>query len=90
MAAAAAISERLRYLGAEDRERVERVIERVGLPRRIPRDLDAGRLLARMEKDKKKQDGRIHFVLLRRPGMPFVNGGVPLDTVRETIEAMRS
>jgi len=90
MAAAAAISERLRYLGAEDRDRVERAIERVGLPRRIPRDLDAGRLLARMEKDKKKQDGRIHFVLLKRPGMPFVNGGVPLDTVREAIEAMRS
>jgi len=90
MAAAAAISERLRYLGAEDRDRIERALERLGLPRRIPRDLDAGRLLARMEKDKKKQGGRIHFVLLKKPGMPFVNGGVPLDAVRETIEAMRS
>jgi len=90
MAAAAAISERLRYLGAEDRDRIVRAIERLGLPRRIPRGLDAGRLLARMEKDKKKENGRIHFVLLKKPGMPFVNGGVPLDTVRETIEAMRS
>jgi len=90
MAAAAAISERLRYLSAEDRERIERAIERVGLPRLIPRELDAGRILARMEKDKKKVNGRIHFVLLKKCGMPFVNGGVPLDTVRETVEAMRS
>jgi 3-dehydroquinate synthase len=90
MAAAAALSERLRYLGAEDRDRIERAIERLGLPRRIPRDLNADRLLARMEKDKKKEDGRIHFVLLKKPGMPFVNGGVPLELVRETIEAMRT
>ena len=43
-----------------------------------------------MERDKKKANGRIHFVLLKKCGMPFVNGGVPLDTVRETVEAMRS
>lgn len=90
MAAAAAISEHLRYLNAEDRERIEKAIERAGLPRRIPRDLDAGRLMARMEKDKKKENDRIHFVLLKKPGIPFVNGGVPLDVVRETIEAMQS
>jgi 3-dehydroquinate synthase len=89
MAAAAVISERLRYLPGEDRERIEKAIERAGLPRRIPRDLDADRLLARMEKDKKKENGRIHFVLVKKPGMPFVNGGVPIEVVRETIEAIR-
>jgi len=90
MAAAVVISERLRYLSAEDRDRIERAIERMGLPRRVPRDLDAGGILARMGKDKKKEDGRIHFVLLKKPGMPFVNGGVPLELVRETIEAMQT
>jgi 3-dehydroquinate synthase len=89
MAAAALISERQRYLSAEDRERIVSIIERAGLPARIPQTLDTGRILSNLSKDKKKKDGKIHFVLLRKPGMPFVNGGVPLEIVQETIEALK-
>jgi 3-dehydroquinate synthase len=90
MAAAAVISERQRYLSAEDRERIIAAIGRVGLPVRIPQALDTGRILSRPATDKKKAGGRIHFVLLRKPGMPFVNGGVPLELVQETIEALKA
>ena len=90
MAAAVFISERQRYLSAEDRERIVSVIGRVGLPVRIPQALDTGRILSRIGTDKKKTGGKIHFVLLRKPGMPFVNGGVPLELVQETIEALKA
>ena len=90
MAAAALISERKRYLSAEDRERVVSAIGRAGLPVRIPQNLDTARLLSRLATDKKNAGGRIHFVLLRKPGMPFVNGGVALECVQETIEALKA
>jgi 3-dehydroquinate synthase len=90
MAAAALISERKRYLSAEDRERVVSAIGRAGLPVRIPQALDTARILSHLAMDKKKKDGKIHFVLLRKPGMPFVNGGVALECVQETIEALKA
>jgi len=43
--------------------------------------------MARMEHDKKKTGGMIHFVLLKRPGMPFVNGGIPVERIREILPA---
>ena len=90
MAAAALISERQRYLSAEDRERIVSVIGRVGLPARIPPVLDTERLLSHIRTDKKKEGVKIHFVLLRKLGMPFVNGGVPMECVKEAIEALKA
>lgn len=90
MAAAALVSERQRYLCADDRERILTTIGKVGLPTRIPANLNREGILLHLATDKKKAGGKIHFVLLRKPGMPFVNGGVPLDLVRETIEALKS
>jgi 3-dehydroquinate synthase len=89
MTAATVLSERLGYLSAEDREHVLSIIRHMGLPDRIPAVLDTDGILSRLKQDKKKAGESIHFVLLKRPGMPFVNGGVPLDLVRETIEAMK-
>jgi 3-dehydroquinate synthase len=90
MVAAALISERQRYLSAEDRERVVTAIGRAGLPVRIPQSLDTARILSHLAADKKKAGGKIHFVLLRKPGMPFINGGVPLELVQQTIEALKA
>jgi 3-dehydroquinate synthetase len=39
--------------------------------------------------DKKKEGNVIHFVLLKKMGMPFVNGGVPESVLRETLEGLR-
>jgi hypothetical protein len=32
----------------------------------------------------------IHFVLLKKLGIPFLNGGVPENIVAETVEALRA
>lgn len=90
MAAATILSERLKYLSAEDRNDVLSVIRHMGLPDRIHTILDTEGIMSRLKRDKKKEGESIHFVLLKKPGMPFVNGGVPLELVRETIEAMKA
>ncbi|MBW8269706.1 3-dehydroquinate synthase [Caldovatus aquaticus] len=72
------------------RGRPGRVIEHLracGLPARLadlPRRFSAAALLARMAKDKKVRDGRLRFVLLRRPGDAFTAADVP----REAVEAL--
>jgi 3-dehydroquinate synthase len=89
MAAAARISERMRHLPAGDVRRIESVIRAVGLPDRLPGNLDPEEILSRMAFDKKKEGDAIHFVLLRKPGLPFVNGAIPGRIVRETLEGMK-
>jgi 3-dehydroquinate synthetase len=45
--------------------------------------------MTRLRADKKKEGDRIHFVLLKKMGMPFINGGVPEAVLRETVEEMK-
>lgn len=89
MVAATRISERMHHLPAADVRRIESVIRAVGLPDRIPEGLDPEEILSRMAFDKKKEGAAIHFVLLRKPGLPFLNGAIPGGIVRETLEGLR-
>lgn len=89
MTAAAMISERLKYLPPGDRERIATLVRALHLPERIPAGMSADGLLSRMRKDKKKEGDTVHFVLLKKVGMPFVNGGVPEGLVREVIEDLK-
>ncbi len=89
MAAAVRISVRMKYLPEEEGERILSLIRKLGLADRVPQGLDGGAILTRLKKDKKKQGAAVHFVLLKRAGMPFMNGGVPEPLIRETIEGMR-
>lgn len=84
---AAALSARLGHAPPELAERIVAHLRACGLPGRIadlPRGFSAERLLARMAKDKKVRDGRLRFVLLRRPGEAFTADDVP----REAVEAL--
>ena len=78
----------MKYLPKEDSERIQSLIRKLGLADRVPRDVDGEAILSRLKKDKKKQGAAVHFVLLKRTGMPFMNGGVPEPLIRETIEGM--
>lgn len=89
MSAAAVLSEKMKYLSPQDREKVISLIENAGLPTRIPAGLSTDGIMAHMKIDKKKTGDTIHFVLLKKPGMPFVNGGVPDALVRQTIEGLK-
>jgi 3-dehydroquinate synthase len=89
MVAAATLAERLHYLPADDRRRMISVIRTAGLPDRIPGDLDLDDIRARIARDKKKDGEIVHFVLLKKLGIPFINGGVPAELVKETLEGLR-
>jgi len=89
MAAAVLISEKMKHLPAEDRKRITSLIHAAGLPARIPQGMSTDGILSRTKRDKKKEGEAVHFVLLKKPGMPFVNGGVPEALVREVIEEMK-
>jgi 3-dehydroquinate synthase len=89
MAAAAIISERMHYLSSEDRERIIALIKALGLPDRIPTELDPDGILTRMHGDKKKAGGTLNFVLLKKIGIPFVTSGVSEPLIRETIGGLQ-
>jgi 3-dehydroquinate synthase len=89
MIAAARMSQKLYGLPGEDRERIEGLIASLSLACRIPEDLATADILSGLQRDKKKDGETLHFVLLKKIGFPFVNGGVPDDLLRETIEGLR-
>jgi 3-dehydroquinate synthase len=90
MIAAARMSQTLYGLPVQDRERIERLIASLGLACRIPENLTTQDILSALQRDKKKSGDAVHFVMLRKIGMPFVNGGTPEELVRETIEGLRA
>jgi len=89
MIAAALLSERLNYLPSLERERITATIAALGLPYQVPRDSSTEGILSRLKVDKKKSGEKVNFVLLKRLGMPFINGGVPRDLIRGVIEEMK-
>ncbi len=81
---AASISARLGHCSQEWPSRVIAHLAACGLPARIG-DLDrrftVEALMGRMAKDKKNRDGKMRFVLLRRPGDVFTSADVPAEAV---------
>lgn len=90
MVAAARFSEQLHGLPAADAFRIAELIRKVGLPDRLPAGMDAEEIPVRLAQDKKKEEGTIRYVLIKKMGMPFLNGGVPEGILRETLEGMKS
>jgi 3-dehydroquinate synthase len=89
MAAAARLSERLHGLPAADVSRIAAAIRAVGLPGRLPAGMDPEEIRSRLKLDKKTEGGTTHYVLLKKMGMPFLNGGIPEGILRETLEEMK-
>jgi 3-dehydroquinate synthase len=89
MVAAARISEKLKHLSGQEREKIEKLIAAFGLPCRIPGSIEIGKVLSRLRVDKKKEGDTIKFVMLKKLGMPFVNGGVSETVIEETIRELK-
>jgi len=89
MIAATRLSERLHGLPAADASRIAALIRAVGLPGRLPAGMDPEEIRSRLKLDKKKEGGTTHYVLIKKMGMPFMNGGVPEGILRETLEEMK-
>jgi 3-dehydroquinate synthase len=81
IAAAARLSAALGECNPALPREIESVLSGLGLPVRIPPPLAPGLLYAAMGSDKKKQAGRLRFVLIRDIGDVFVRDGVPKTVV---------
>jgi 3-dehydroquinate synthase len=89
MVAAADLSEQLHHLPADDRRRIASVDRALGLPDRIPGNLDLEEIRTRITRDKKKKGESVRFVLLKKLGVPIVNGGIPEEMLKKTLEGLK-
>jgi 3-dehydroquinate synthetase len=89
LVAAANLSARLGYCSATLQNRIEASLQAAALPTRIPADVHPQRLYKTMSIDKKKEAGRLRFVLFRDIADVFVSGAVDRASVIGTIEALK-
>jgi 3-dehydroquinate synthase len=90
LSATANLSACLGFCAPELQSRIDRVLARCNLPVSIPADLAPEALLAAMQTDKKRAEGRIHFVLMRDIGDVFLQGDVPREAVLATLHELCS
>ena len=89
MVAAANLSARLEECDPALQLRIEKVLQNVGLPTRIPSNLDAEEMYYYMGSDKKKAAGVMRFVLIHDVGDAFVQGNVAKEDVLAAITAVQ-
>lgn len=82
---AADLSQRMGWISAQDVARVRSLFGRAGLPVAGP-DLGVEKYLELMGLDKKVEGGKMRFVLLKKIGHAVVQGDVPVELLRQTLE----
>ena len=88
LVAACALGEAMGVTDPALRLRTVGVLERVGLPVRLPRSVPVGALLKAMASDKKKRDGGLRFVVPHAAADVQVEFGVPQDLVERAWAAV--
>lgn len=89
MVGAAKISHRLDYLDSGSCTRIVDLIKHYDLPTTIPAGLKTAQIMAFTATDKKAIAGRLHFVLVKKIGVPFVTAEIPSGIVEGTIEELQ-
>jgi 3-dehydroquinate synthase len=82
---AAAMSHDCGLLALSELDRVQRLLERAGLPVRIP-GVTPGQALEHMQIDKKVRAGRLRLILMRGIGSAFVTGDYPGHALQRTVD----
>ena len=79
------IAEKIGWIDATARRRIERMLGSFGLPTAAP-ELETGPLLEAMTRDKKNRGGKVRFVLPRRIGHVELTDAVTTELVRQVFE----
>ncbi len=85
---AARLSQHLLKLPTNDVSRLQQLLKQYELPT-IPPDLPWDRVRAALQRDKKKLDGTIGFVLVRQPGVAVYGQKVPAEMLEATWRELR-
>ena len=88
MLAACRLSHLLGFLCLPVVERVERLLNRFGLPTKLVEPIQTDRILRTIRSDKKVRHGRVRFVFLEGVGRPSIRDNVPEKAVREAYETL--
>lgn len=89
MAMAADLSQRLGWISSSDVDRIRELLSRAGLPVNGPSDLAVSTYLDLMAVDKKVQQGKMRFVLMKSIGNAVITADVDPQKLKETLEVCR-
>ena len=89
MAMAADLSYRMGWLSGADVERVRTLLARANLPVNGPADLTSNTYLDLMSVDKKVQEGKMRFVLMKSIGDAVITADVDPQQLQQTLEVCR-
>jgi len=84
MLAAGRISNKMGILSQDELTRLERVIQKAGLPTKMP-GLEVKRLVQAMEFDKKISEGKMRFILLKSLGKAFITDEVSPSLIEQVL-----
>ncbi|MCB8985481.1 MAG: 3-dehydroquinate synthase [Ardenticatenaceae bacterium] len=90
LVAAANLSARLEYCDPALQSRIEGILQRIGLPIRIPAEFAPEALYQAMWHDKKKAAGKLRFILLRDVADVFIDGDVAETAILATLHALKA
>jgi 3-dehydroquinate synthetase len=83
---AADLSVRMGYLDPAEAREVRAIISSAGLPV-LPPDLGSDTWLRLMAKDKKADQGKLKFILLKQIGQALIDGSVRPESLQQTLSA---
>lgn len=86
MCFAALISHELGYLESDVVKRLETLLLKVGLPIRLPIEIDKDKLLAQMRGDKKAVEGKINLILINAIGQAFQQNDIDQILILKVLE----
>ena len=70
-------------------DRQQALIQKAGLPDRLPAGLDLEEILVALQSDKKVKAGQVRFVLPTQIGKAIVTDRVTADTIRQILKSMQ-
>ncbi len=88
MVAAGEIAAKLGMWKAEEVQRQNALIEKAGLPTKLPSGLDIGEIIKSLQLDKKVKAGKVRFILPTRIGEVIITDEVPSEVIREVLREM--
>lgn len=88
MVAAGQIAVELGLWQKEDTERQNALIQKTGLPTKLPALVDIEAIIDALQSDKKVKSGQVRFVLPTQIGAAIVTDQVPSDIIRQVLQGM--
>jgi shikimate kinase/3-dehydroquinate synthase len=89
LVAAARLSEQAGFATPGLADRVESLVARVGLATTLPTEMPVDALVDAMHRDKKRQRGKLRFILLHDLGDPFVTDEVSPDALDRVLVGLQ-